>query len=479
MDNQQVNWVKLEKGGRLGLPEQGHMRVPVELFFDRRLLPPQLDVERLKAIASRPGVVGRVALMPDFHFTEKNYVPAGIAIASDGILYPALCGPANDGMCAVQTSLFADELSSEIVDQTLITIRKHVALFRRKRPVVDEVLLRRILATGIEEIALKWGYTKSDLERLEYGGRFPWGEDLNECSLDSLFPSDDHRPSALPSYVPDHSFIRAGRRALGVIDGGSHFWELVAVDCILDGERAALLDLEEGQVLMTLHAGAGDLGLIAHRSFFPDDPARSPGLPADSGVGEQFKQAMATAAHFGWANRLYIMVRGREALSRAVRREVDFKVLGDVSHDLVEPFQLGPRSIILHRKGAARAIPAGSYRKGSVLGVTGLPFYFPSSVGGEAYIMSHPKGNPDCFFTCSHGAGRFIDKDQALKLYSDEDISTQMDFSNVRILRYGFSQFSGQAPLSFKNMELVLEALKNHNLAEPIVRLRPLGVLKP
>ena len=457
------------------------MVVPVEFFCDKSLLPPYVDFGRLKAIASRPGLVGRVAALPDFHFTVKNYIPAGVVLVSEGFLYPELSSPPNDGICAVQTSIFAEELSEKVLNNILMNIRDRIGLFRRKDPIIDETFLRRIIgdSDGLEPIAKDWGYEKSDLKRVEYNGRFPWAADLCEDSLDRLFPPEDERPPMLPDFVPDHNPIEAGKRALGVIDGGSHFWELVVVDRIIDGEKADLLNLKEGQVIMTLHAGAGDLGLIAHRKFFPQDPGKSTGISVDSEPGRQFQQATAVATRFAWANRLYIMAEGRKAISQILCKDVDIKMIGDVSHDLVEPNRFGSYSEILYRKGAARAIPARFFEADPALRVTGLPFYFPSSIGGRGYIVSNSGGNPDTFFTCSHGTGRLINKDQALELFGDQDISTQMSFPDVHILRYGFSQFPGQAPHSFRDMKPVLEALGKFNLARPIVSLRPIAVLKP
>jgi len=471
--------VEIQEDGLAALWHEEGMTVPVSFFVGPELLPPFFDAERLRAIASLPGVVGRVAILPDFHFTAKNYVPAGIAMATTDAIYPRLSGPPNDGMCAVQTSLVADDLSPGAIDATLASVREAVAVFRRSKPKFDSDLIEGILVDGPAEVAKQWGFTAGDMDRLEYQGRFPWAEELRSAPWGRLFPSDANRPSTLPGFVPYHDVITAGRHSLGAIDGGSHFLELDAVDQIVDGLAAERLGLCEGQVLMTLHAGSADVGLITHHLFYQDD-ASGPGMvPMGSAAGYRLRATRAAATQFAWANRLFIMAAGRDALAEAVGRAVDVSILSDVSHDLVEPIEYGSQPAILYRKGAARALPASVRPDDATLGAVGLPFYFPSHVGGASYVLSHPEGNPESFFSCSHGAGRMIDKDEAVELYSGQDVVVQMHYPDVRIVRYGFSEFSGQAPLSFKNMGQVLDTLRAHDLARPIVRLRPLGVLKP
>jgi RNA-splicing ligase RtcB len=57
-------------------------------------------------------------------------------------------------------------------------------------------------------------------------------------------------------------------------------------------------------------------------------------------------------------------------------------------------------------------------------------------------------------------------------------VESEVSMNGVRLYRYGVDNIAGQAPVSFKNVHSVMEAMASLNLIRPVVRLRPVAVLK-
>jgi len=78
----------------------------------------------------------------------------------------------------------------------------------------------------------------------------------------------------------------------------------------------------------------------------------------------------------------------------------------------------------------------------------------------------------------NHGAGRVLDKPDAAAEFSEEQVLTEMRRKNIRLYRYGNDNIVEQAPGSFKDVSQVNRAVAALRLATPVVRLRPVAVLK-
>ena len=464
---------------RFRIPAQGKMVAAVDMYVSEEFLPDARHLSKLIQMASVSEVVNPIVVLPDVHFKIKDFVPSGLAVMTRDVLVPMFLGPANDAMALAWTGLNENDLTTDILDVLFDDLKQRICMFRRSEAIISEKELWPMLRFGGPAVYETWGFDPADLANMDSEGRgFAEGEEPTTAEVLTAFPGPGERPPALPDFVPWHDLVTAGGHCLGVLDGGSHFVELDVVDEVLDSDSATALALRPGQMLVAVHSGSADVGLIAHKHYLPPDDSEIPTLPADSELGKRFRIACGIASNFAFVNRLFILAQVRDALCKAVSRTFDYGILSDAPHDMLDTLEQDGGHFFLHRKGGVRAFPAAHFSSDHPFARTGRPFYFPAALGEHAYLMTNRQGNPDTFYTCSHGAGRRINKDEAVAQYDEESVVCHIRERNVQLYRFGVTEFAGQAPASYKDMDQVLDILKANKLAEPILRLRPAAVLK-
>jgi len=89
-------------------------------------------------------------------------------------------------------------------------------------------------------------------------------------------------------------------------------------------------------------------------------------VPNSSEEGESYRKAMFAALNFAWSNRQMITHWTRKAFERVFKQseaDLDMKLVYDVAHNIakVEKYKIDGKlkSVVVHRKGATRAFPAG------------------------------------------------------------------------------------------------------------------------
>ena len=99
-------------------------------------------------------------------------------------------------------------------------------------------------------------------------------------------------------------------------------------------------------------------------------------------------------------------------------------------------------------------------------------------MGHASYIGVAAEGAAGSFYSVNHGAGRVMDKPEALARFSEDDVVREMGDKDIRLYRYGAGDIAEQAPGSFKDISHIVDAMRAHDLARPVVRLRPVATLK-
>ncbi len=378
--------------------------------------------EQAANLARHPAVWRHVALMPDAHVGFG--MPIGGVVACPTDIIPNAVGvDIGCGMRAVRTNIPVERITPELIREILKDLKRWV-------PVGE-------------------GHAHRDRQAWE---RFEFIEGLDE------------RPGWC-----DRETWDLAQRNLGTLGGGNHFLELQAGD--------------DGRVWYMIHSGSRNLGLkIANyyhrraqeyckrnRIELPDHDLAC--LPVESEDGQRYIRDMNFALEYARENRRRMSQRFRDAIARHVP-EAEFEPDIDVHHNYAALEEHFGRKVWVHRKGATAA------RRGE----TGI---IPGSMGTPSYIVQG-LGNPDSFMSCSHGAGRVMGRLEACRTLSREEADAAMQ----GIVFDGWKRLSGvgkhrdlagrydleEAPQAYKPIEQVIEA--QTDLVEPVLRLRPLGVVK-
>jgi tRNA-splicing ligase RtcB len=99
-------------------------------------------------------------------------------------------------------------------------------------------------------------------------------------------------------------------------------------------------------------------------------------------------------------------------------------------------------------------------------------------MGTHSYIAVAQPGTAKTYRSVAHGAGRTMEKDEAKVTYESDEVERELAQQGIHLYRSGTDNIAGQAPASFKSPHQVLDVMKAFDLVRPVVRLRPVAVLK-
>ncbi len=285
-----------------------------------------------------------------------------------------------------------------------------------------------------------------------------------------------------------------GRNQLGTLGSGNHFLEVQKVEEIFDEQTAKVFGLFENQVVVMIHTGSRGLGhqnctdylrivmkaMPKYGISLPDKELAC--VPFNSSEGQRFFGAMSAAANFAWGNRHMISHYVRRAWQDVLGKEAKLDLLYDVAHNIakVEEHIIDGKKMKLcvHRKGATRAFPPGHLEIPAQYRTVGQPVLIPGSMGTASYILAGTEqGSPSFFSTC-HGAGRRMSRTRARKTISGEQVIEELKRKGILVRCYSVRGIAEEAPLSYKDVDNVVEVVHQAGLAKKVARLVPLAVIK-
>jgi tRNA-splicing ligase RtcB len=292
--------------------------------------------------------------------------------------------------------------------------------------------------------------------------------------------------------VSDRARERGGGQ-LGTAGSGNHFVELQRVERVLDEDAAAAFGLREGQVTVLIHSGSRGLGhqvctdhvkrmdtaIARYGIELPDRQLAC--APASSPEGAAYLRAMAAAANFAWSNRHVIAHHVREAIARVVgeRAAAETRQIYDVAHNVAKPERHGGRAVLVHRKGATRAFPAGSAEIPADFRPVGQPVFIPGSMGTSSFVLAGEPGSMErSFGTTCHGAGRRMSRTGARKQIGGAELRRQLEDQGIVVRAPSNKGLAEEAPFAYKDVERVVEIVERAGLARRVAQLVPIGVVK-
>jgi tRNA-splicing ligase RtcB (3'-phosphate/5'-hydroxy nucleic acid ligase) len=458
------------------------MHVPGTLFSNAALLGAvegDPSLQQLANVATLPGIQREALAMPDIHF-GYGFPVGGVAAfdLTDGVVSPGGIGyDINCGVRLLRTNLTVGEVRP-VQAQLLDALYRHVPSGVGSKGGVT------LTGTEIDEV-------------LAGGARWAVGRGFGRPE-DLTFQEEEGRlANADPSHVgPDAR--KRGLRQLGTLGSGNHFLEVQAVDQVFDEPFAQAMGLVPGRVVVMLHTGSRGLGHQVATDYIRrfDERLHREGVtlvdrqlscaPVGSEDGQQYLAAMAAGANFAWANRQVITDGVRRAFRDVFHRpdaELDLSVVYDIAHNIAKvethATENGPRPLLVHRKGATRALPAGRDEVPTAYRSFGQPVLIPGDMGTASYVLAGLPGSlARSFGSSCHGAGRRLSRHAAVRAFRYEDVTRALAGHGITVRAASREGVTEEAPGAYKDVEEVVRVAEGAGLTRRVARLVPLGVVK-
>jgi len=349
-------------------------------------------------------------------------MPIGGVMATENVIVPNAVGvDIGCGMCAVKTSILHQEVSRD-----------------RLKKVVDNI--KRRIPLGFEH------HKKPQDRRL----------------LPNL-------PERVKVVIVNNEYDSALKQ-IGTLGGGNHFIEF---------------QKDKNNIWIMVHSGSRNIGkkvcdyynMKAKELTYKDNKISLEWdlayLYLNDKLGQQYISEMQFCVEFALANRKAIIntvleilgnefkLNEKEIISEFDLKERVIKGPINIAHNYASFEKHFGKDIIVHRKGATLA-------QKDTIGI------IPGSQGSSSYIVSG-KGNPDSFNSCSHGAGRKMSRNRAVKeLDIDKEIAQLEEKGIIHSIRS--RKDLDEASSAYKDIDKVMEYQKD--LVEILIKLEPLAVIK-
>ncbi|MFP4687998.1 MAG: RtcB family protein [bacterium] len=466
----------LEKIGKnkFRIPKSDGMRVEPILYLNGQLLK-QLEKQAVKQFADAASLQGVVAVlgMPDAH-TGFGIPIGGVLVmdANSGLISAGAVGmDINCGVRLLATPLFSEEVDDRDISRLAQMIAARVPTGvgkssphqKKLKPVLDDIFLNGVQALEKTEFV-----AKGDLEKLQDGGSFR-GSDLNAIT-----------PAA-----------RERADQLSTLGGGNHFIEIDRVDEIFESKTARSYGLHPEQIVIQIHTGSRGFGhqtCVDYSNIMKENSGKlgiifpTKGLaaaPIDSEIGRDYFAAMAAAANFAYTNRQILTYDIRAVFEKFAGNrfsKTKLEIVHDISHNLARFEEIDSRKLLIHRKGAVRALPAGEPDNPEYYSKIAPPVLVPGNMGSSSYVLRATENSKETYYSVNHGAGRSMSRTRAKKEISLNSLKKAME--KIPIFGAKAGQVIDEAPQAYKNIDLVVETLTEINITEKVARLSPLAVIK-
>ena len=456
------------------------MLVPGHIYCREELLEAIRNdraLEQLINVASLPGIQRAAIVMPDAH--EGYGFPIGGVAATrwpDGFISPGGIGyDINCGVRLLLTPLFFKDIENRLESFS------------------EELYSSIPSGTGIGgDLLLNLNEMNAVLKQ---GAAWAVSHNLGEKEDLEFIESNGCLANADPASVSEKA-KRRGLDQLGTIGSGNHFVELDRVSEIFNEKAAAVFGLSPDQMVILIHTGSRGLGHqvatdyirlmvnVMHNYNFKPRDRELAGVPFNSTEGQAYYNAMAAAANFAWCNREIITHKIRQTLQRVFNiKPGDIKLLYDVAHNIAKieehPVQGAMTKLIVHRKGATRAFGPGHQDIPEKYRAVGQPVLIPGSMGTSSFVLAGAPNSMDSAFgsTC-HGAGRRLSRTAAKKQVGGPELKEALRKEGIFIQAGSFGGIAEEAPIAYKDVDMVVDTVHEAGLAIKIARLKPLAVIK-
>ena len=460
------------------------MNVPVTIFANDFLISKMIEdrtLDQAVNVTTLPGVKKHMVVLPDGH--EGYGFPVGGVAASDleeGIISPGGVGyDINCGVRLIKTNLVESDIKGKLktlVDELFLSIPTGVGSEGQVK--LSSSDLNELLVEGAKWSVEKGYGINGDLESCEESGKIE--------GADPIDISNNAR--------------KRGSLQLGSLGSGNHFLEIQKVDKIYDENAAKVMGItKEGQIQILIHCGSRGFGHQVCSDYLrlSEQASKKYNLnivdrelacvPNNSPEGESYKKSMFSALNFAWANRQMITHWTRMTFQRVLKmgeQDLDMDLVYDVSHNIakVERHKVDgeqTRNLVVHRKGATRAFPAGMEQLPYKYRSIGQPVIIPGSMGTASWVLIGNDNSMDLSFgSTAHGAGRTMSRSHAKRIHTLDDVKNNLISKGIYVKSMTKNGLIEETPDAYKDVDMVADVSHNVGIATKAVRLVPLGVIK-
>ena len=468
---------------KINVDDSKKMNVPVTIYADDNLILKMSEdrtLDQAVNVSTLPGVRKHVVVLPDGH--EGYGFPVGGVAATDmeeGVISPGGVGyDINCGVRLLRSNLNVNQVKphlKDLVNELFNSIPSGVGsegAIKLTRSELDELLIEGV------DWAIEHGYGyKEDSEVCEEKGRMI---------------------GANPESVSDTARKR-GSPQLGSLGSGNHFLEIQQIQEIFDENAAKVMGLEKGKITVLIHCGSRGFGHQVCSDYlrYSEKSLKKYNIelidrelacvPNNSIEGENYRKAMYSALNFAWSNRQIITHFTRKTFEKIFSSSetgLDMKLVYDVAHNIakVERHKVdgeGMRDLVIHRKGATRAFPAGMEQVPEKYRQIGQPVIIPGSMGTASWILVGNKKSLDLSFgSTAHGAGRTMSRGAAKRSYTIEKVKADLDSKGIYIKALTKNGIVEETPLAYKDVDSVVNVSDKLGIATKVAKLVPIGVIK-
>jgi len=207
--------------------------------------------------------------------------------------------------------------------------------------------------------------------------------------------------------------------------------------------------------------------------------------PFASREGREYFAAMACAANASLANRQVIQHRVVEVLSDVFgrdREQLGIHNVYDVSHNTAKLERHGPpgreRELLVHRKGATRALPPGHPSLPPAYRETGQPVIVGGSMETGSYLLAGVASGAAAFHSTAHGSGRTMSRRRARRLVRGRELQDRLAARGIHVRGASLAGLAEEAGLAYKSVDDVAASTEEAGLSRRVAHLVPVGNVK-
>ncbi|KAL0226800.1 hypothetical protein P9112_014124 [Eukaryota sp. TZLM1-RC] len=437
-------------------------------------------VQQLANVSSLPGLVGMPVALPDVH-SGYGFPIGGVAAFDlddpNAVICPGGIGfDINCGVRLIATNLRSkdfkivkDDLADVLFGNVPVGVGTGGAIK------LNDQDLNAILNNGVD-----WAIEKG----------YAWPEDKQVCE------ELGNMSSANSQHVSQRAKKR-GKGQIGTLGAGNHYLEIQVVDEIFDEETARVFGLERDQICVMIHCGSRGLGHQVATDYLQEmerevknegirlNDRQLAAVKFSSSAGQRYFAAMSAAANYAWTNRQVITHIVRQSFEQVYgksAREMGMRLVYDVSHNIAKVEQMDingvSKRILVHRKGATRALPAGHELVPSVYRNVGHPVLVGGTMSDASYCLAgQPQGHVTFYSSC-HGAGRALSRHEARRTLTGPSVLEAMKRKGILIRVATPKLVMEEASESYKSVDAVVETCHQADITRMVAKLRPLAVIK-